>query len=514
PVSLSSSPAARYPCKPKYVGKDALLCVCNATYCDTMDPLLLPPVGHYLKYQTTKAGLRLEPSLGRFQLEPTKSGTEYTYNASVRFQHIKGFGGSHTDAAALNILRLSAGAQEHLLRSYFSKEGIEYNLLRWPMACSDFSIRAYSYDDDCPDDYELKCFSLVQEDTEFRIPLFHRIRDLAARPLSLVTSPWTAPGWLKTNGEVKGKGRLKGKAGDKYHKTWANYFIRFLDEYAKHNITFWALTAQNEPATAKVPVAFYSGFPNMMFSAEEQRDFIVQDLGPALTASRHRDVLIIIHDDQRITVPNWAKVVFGNSSAAKYVAGIGVHWYMDRVVPSSLSLEDTHRLYPNYFLLYTEACNGFRLWETNVDLGSWKRGIRYSLNIATNLNSYVTGWIDWNLALDLQGGPNFVYNFVDSPIIVNPKKDEFYKQPMFYHLAHFSKFIPEGSVRVALTSNNPPGNCQLVAAGFLRPDGTSVAVVINRCGTALDFSISNKHIGYLEDSAPADSIQTYLWRRP
>lgn len=73
-VSLSFSPLARYPCQPKYVGKDAMLCVCNATYCDTMDPVVFPPVGHYLKYQTTKAGLRLEPGQGRFQLQPTKTG--------------------------------------------------------------------------------------------------------------------------------------------------------------------------------------------------------------------------------------------------------------------------------------------------------------------------------------------------------------------------------------------------------------------------------------------------------
>ncbi|KAJ6626111.1 hypothetical protein lerEdw1_014762 [Lerista edwardsae] len=509
---MVTNATASRPCIPKYFRKNAMVCVCNATYCDTMDPVLLPPVGHYLKYETTKAGQRLEPSTGKFGLNRTQSGSRYTYNPFVQYQHIKGFGGSNTDAAAIIIMQLSPAAQKHLLRSYFSEEGIEYNLLRFPMACSDFSTRPYSYADDCPYDYELNCFRLVQEDLEFRIPLFHHIRALSVRPLSLVASPWTSPGWLKVSDKVMGKARLKGKAGDKFHKTWANYFIRFLDEYERHKIRFWAITSQNEPSFGQwLPM---ENFPNIIYSAEEQRDFISQDLGPTLTASRHRDVLLLMLDDQRSKVLDWAKVVLGNSSAAQYVAGIAVHWYTDDLTVPGLTLDPTRELYPNYFLIYTEAANGYRPWERKVVLGSWERGISYSHNIATNLNSYVTGWIDWNLALDMQGGPNYVRNFVDSPIIVNTHKDEFYKQPMFYHLAHFSKFILEGSVRVSLTSDKPLGDCRLVTTAFLRPDCVSVLVVINRCVGKVAFSISDDGLGFLEDISPANSIQTYLWRRP
>ncbi|XP_026580900.1 glucosylceramidase-like, partial [Pseudonaja textilis] len=131
-----------------------------------------------------------------------------------------------------------------------------------------------------------------------------------------------------------------------------------------------------------------------------------------------------------------------------------------------------------------------------------------------NLNHFVTGWIDWNLALDMKGGPNWVDNTVDSPIIVNPLKDEFYKQPMFYHLAHFSKFIPEGSVRVALTSNCLFDSCQLKTSAFLRPDGTAVVVVLNDWFVDISFTISDDQVGSIKDSARAYSIQTYLWRRP
>ncbi|XP_062821277.1 lysosomal acid glucosylceramidase [Anolis carolinensis] len=510
-LSFLSSLIASRPCAPRFLSARAMVCVCNATYCDTMDPVSIPAVGRFVKYESTRAGGRLERSEGVIQPSTSGSGLRYTYNPFVHYQRIKGFGGSLTDAAAINIMRLSPAAQDHLLRSYFSEEGIEYNLLRLPMACSDFSTRAYSYADQCANDYDLRCFSLAYEDTELRIPLLHRFVAAAKRHLSLIGSPWSAPGWLRTNNQVMGKARLKGEPGDIHHKTWARYFVRFLDEYARHNVTFWAVTAQNEPSSSVfIPM---KNFPMTQFSPEKQRDFIIADLGPALAASRHKDVLLIIHDDQRIHLPNWANVVIGNSSAARYVAGIGIHWYLDSVTPPGLTLEATYLLFPDFFLLYTESCNGFRVWEPRVDLGSWERGVRYSQNILTNLNSFIVGWIDWNLVLDMEGGPNYVKNHVDSPIIVNPLRDEFYKQPMFYHLAHFSKFIPEGSIRVAMTKNFEITGCQLQSTGFVRPDGIAVVVVLNKCSWDVNFSIADDQLGDIEDIAPAQSIQTYLWER-
>ncbi|XP_028566856.2 lysosomal acid glucosylceramidase-like [Podarcis muralis] len=509
-LQVVADATATSPCAPKHVGPGAMVCVCNATYCDMMGPLSLPPEGTFVKYLSSKAGKRLERSQGKLLANRKRSGLQYSYNPCVHYQCIKGFGGSHTDSSSINILQLSPPAQEHLLRSYFSKDGIEYNLLRLPIGCSDFSTRPYSYDDDCPDDFELKCFSLVQEDTKLKIPLLQRILALSQRPLSLIASPWSSPSWMRVNGKVEGKSRLKGKAGDMYHKTWARYFVRFLDEYARHNITFWAVTPQNEPNSAVLSPS--GDFPVNRQTAEEARDFIILDLGPELANSSHKDVLLIMYDDQRSEILDWAKLILGNSSSARYIAGIGIHWYYDPTTLPSLTLDPTHSLFPNYFLLYTESCNGYPPNIVRVDLGSWDRGVKYSQNILENIRNHIVGWIDWNVALDMRGGPNFVDNFVDSPIIVNAAKDEFYKQPMFYHLAHFSKFIPEGSVRVYLACNSLLGKCQLQTEGFLRPDGVAVVVVLNKCIWNVPFSISDGQLGYIEDVAPANSIQTYLWK--
>uniref|UniRef100_A0A8C3PWN4 Glucosylceramidase n=1 Tax=Chrysolophus pictus TaxID=9089 RepID=A0A8C3PWN4_CHRPC len=103
--------------------------------------------------------------------------------------------------------------------------GIEYNLVRVPMASTDFSVRLYTYAD-TEGDFELKHFNLTEEDTRMKIPILRAAQAVAARPLSLYASPWTSPVWMKTNGAMTGRGTLKGKPGDKYHKAWANYFVR------------------------------------------------------------------------------------------------------------------------------------------------------------------------------------------------------------------------------------------------------------------------------------------------
>uniref|UniRef100_A0A8V1A6E9 Glucosylceramidase n=1 Tax=Gallus gallus TaxID=9031 RepID=A0A8V1A6E9_CHICK len=248
------------------------------------------------------------------------------------------------------------------------------------------------------------------------------------------------------------------------------------------------------------------------FTAEQQRDFIARDLGPALANSSHRDVRLIILDDNRLHLPHWAKVVLEDEQAARYVHGIGIHWYLDFIGPIQDTVVPTHELYPDVFILATEASVGSHFWERDVILGCWERGNQYSHSILTNLNNHVTGWTDWNLALDLEGGPSWVKNYVDSPIIVDGSQGVFYKQPMFYHMGHFSKFIPEGSQRVGLIAPQKSKKTPLEYTAFLRPDGAAVVVVLNRSPQNVTFGLADT-VGLIQAVSPANSIQTYVWRR-
>ncbi|XP_053330638.1 lysosomal acid glucosylceramidase isoform X2 [Spea bombifrons] len=491
------------PCAPVSFGHSSVVCLCNATYCDMLDSVVLPALGSFIRYESTRSGKRLQIGTGPIQKrKPSPVDLVLKLNDRKRYQKVKGFGGAVTDSASLNILSLSPKTQENLLKSYFSEEGIEYNILRVPMASCDFSTRVYTYLDK-EGDLKLDSFSLQAEDTQLKIPLIQKAKALSRRPLSLFASPWTAPAWMKTNNAFSGKGTLKGEPGDQYHKTWA----QFLDEYAKHNVTFWAVTVENEPTAGRI-----SDYPfqSLGFTPEHMRDFISSDLGPAFASSEHKHVNIMILDDNRLLLPYWAKVILSDLKAARYIHGIAVHWYLDAIIPADVSLGRTQQLFPEYFLFASEACTGFLPWEKGVRLGCWERGNQYSSRIIEDLNYHVTGWTDWNLALDIDGGPTWVGNYVDSPIIVDTSKDVFYKQPMFYHMAHFSKFIPEGSQRIGLDASS---DSQLETVAFLRPDGSAVVVVLNRGSRDVNFTLSDPSLGVIETASPGFSIQTYLWKR-
>uniref|UniRef100_A0A667ZSW4 Glucosylceramidase n=2 Tax=Myripristis murdjan TaxID=586833 RepID=A0A667ZSW4_9TELE len=491
-------------CVPRNFGHGSVVCECNSTYCDSVGSVTLPPLGQFSSYLSNKAGSRLEESQGQVHVNSTGAGLRLTIVPYQKYQRIRGFGGAMTDAAAINILSLSPGTQDQLLRQYFSTEGIGYSVVRIPMASCDFSTRLYTYAE-TPEDYNLDNFTLAPEDTKMKIPLLQRAQALSPRPLSLLASAWSAPAWLKTNGALIGKGSLKGQPGGKEHKTWAQYYIRFLEEYAKHNLSFWAFTTGNEPTAGRM--TNYS-FQALGFTPAEQRDWVIMDLGPALQASSYPDTHILILDDNRLLLPYWAKVVFSDVHASKYIHGVAVHWYLDSFVPAELSLGTTHHLYPEYYLFGTEACAGWSPVDRGVKLGSWERAEQYAHDIIEDLNHYVEGWTDWNLALDQTGGPNWVKNFVDSPIIVNADRDVFYKQPTFYSMAHFSKFLWEGSRRVGVSASQETA---LEVSAFIRPDGSVVLIILNRSSSVIQFEVWDPAVGYISTTAAARSLLTLAW---
>ncbi|CAK8677307.1 unnamed protein product [Clavelina lepadiformis] len=495
-------------CSPKYFSYSSNVCVCNSTYCDVVPTIPTLNSGEAVSYTSSKAGKRFEKMEHSFQSESNTSPVSFSINSSTRYQTLKGFGGAFTDAAGINIFSLPTDAQEHLMRSYFSSDGIEYNVGRIPMGGCDFSTRPYTYNDDSPGDFEMKNFSLTLEDFVYKIPLIHRAVAMNARKMSFFASPWSAPSWMKKNNALwGGNGFLKGVAGDENHKAWALYFSRFIEEYERNGVQLWAVTAQNEPIDG---FAKNFSFNCMGFTPEQQRDFIKMDLGPGLHSRGHDDVILMIGDDQRLVLPSWPQVVLSDPDAAKYISGIGVHWYMDWITDPN-RLTKTHENFTDYFIFGTEACASAMPWvDPKVRLGHWESGQRYSEDILEDLNHWVTGWTDWNLALDMGGGPNWANNFVDSPIIVNKEKGEFYKQPMFYHMGHFSKFLGEGSIRIEVVG--PPQDGDLKYAAFM--DGNSIIfVVLNKSDSIIEAKITDKTLGFLDITIGRYSIQTYTWSR-
>ena len=302
-------------------------------------------------------------------------------------------------------------------------------------------------------------------------------KNMRPAPLKLYASPWSAPSWMKSNDELNGKGYLL----PQYYQAWANYFIKFLKAYEDQGITFWGLTAQNEPLDGNVQNFTFNA---MGWNSSTQAQWIVENLGPTLEVEGYSDIKLMILDDQRPLVPKWAREVFAydHGKALQYVSGVGVHWYADDA-GLAFALDQFNDEFPEKFILYTEACNGDRPWDTEkVMLGDWNRGEKYLSDIIENINHWSVGWTDWNLALDLQGGPNWAGNFVDAPIIVDPENGMFYKQPMYYALGHISRFLTPGSVRIGL---HKPSDIFIEAVAVKMPlesngHNTLAVVILNR----------------------------------
>lgn len=275
---------------------------------------------------------------------------------------------------------------------------------------------------------------------------------------------------MKTNRDFKGFGGLIGKPGGPYYKTWAKYYVKFLQAYQNHSINLWGLTTGNEPIDGFI---LDFRFNCLAFTPWAQRDFLKLDLGPALNASGFGAVKVLIMDDQRYLLPLWAKIILQDAAAAQYVSGIAFHWYGNSVAPPQV-LDLTHHMYPDKFLISTEAT----IMGKPV-LGNWQAAESYAKDMIADLEHWTTAWIDWNYALDLGGGPNWSKNWCSAPIVVNATANEFYKQPTFYAMGHFSKFLPPNSIRIKVEESRKSNCPGMHKTAFLTPAGDRILILVN-----------------------------------
>ena len=255
---------------------------------------------------------------------------------------------------------------------------------------------------------------------------------------------------------------------------------------------------QNEPINGLLTSAKWQAtgwYPS------EQRDFLKQDLYPAIKNSSFSNTEIIILDDQRAQLPWWPKIVLSDGNEnLDLVTGIGIHWYTDNYYPAK-ALSLTHKMFPDKFMIGTEACNKLNGGSAIPFLGNWEHGENYSNDILDDLNNYAGGWVDWNMALNLEGKPNWAGNSDDSPIIVDTTNNLFYKNPMFYHLGHFSKFLSRDYriIGGSTGANRGTGNDvkYIIAASpeFSNEIEKRVVVILNKSENDLDVVVQDKGVG-------------------
>jgi len=464
--------------------------------------------------QTSENGDRFRrmPTL-KFTRGAPHGGVTVTVDPSIRRQALEGIGGALTEASAFVLAHLPEPARAEILDRFFGPGGARFSMARTPIGACDFCVAGrYSYAD-VPEDRALEHFSIAPDKRGFReardpgYALLPLIKDALARNpgLKVVASPWSAPAWMKDNHDWYGQGR-GGTLLPEHHDTFARYMVKYLQAYQTEGVPIWGVTPVNEP------VGNGGQWESMEFSAESLRDYIKLHLGPQLAKHGLSGVKVIQFDHNRdANALRFSEAVLGDPAAAAFVWGTGLHWYSATNSVQTPLLDQLRARYPTKALLHTEGCIDGIGTEDSSPRGAflgWKNEAwwwtasatdwgyywappeekpahpryspvhRYAVDLIEGLNHGFAGWIDWNIVLDRRGGPNHVNNFCAAPIMVDTATGETHITPLYYVLAHFSRYLQPGD-RILQVASSPqgPGAEGLRATAALRQNGRHLIVI-------------------------------------
>ncbi len=402
--------------------------------------------------------------------QPLETEVAIFVNPQKQFQEFLGIGGAITDASAEVFSKLSKDKQEELLNAYFTEEGINYNIIRTSIHSSDFGLGSHTYIEE--GDKELKTFS-IEMDKEKRIPMIKRAQALINDDLVFYASPWSPPAFMKTNNHMLQGGKLL----PKYYQTWADYFVKFIKSYEAEGIPVWGVTIQNEPMAVQ-------RWESCIYTAEEERDFLKNNLGPTFEKNGFGHKNIVVWDHNRDLISHRANTIFEDPEANKYAWGIGFHWYETWTGgdPKYDNLKNIKESFPSKNLLFTEGCQE-KFDPTQYE--RWSNAERYGNSMINDFNSGTVGWTDWNILLNEFGGPNHVQNFCFAPIHANIKTNELIYTPTYYYIGHFSKFIESKAKRISTTTSRSI----IESTSFQNPNGDIVTVVMNKTDLPINYKL-------------------------
>ena len=407
-----------------------------------------------------------------------------TVDENQIYQDVDGFGFTLTGGSVQAITMLDAPKRRALLQELFGKNensiGISY--LRLSIGASDLNEFPFTYDD-LPlgqTDIELQQFSL-SPDKATVIPMVKEI--LAINPeIKLLATPWSAPTWMKTNNAFIG-GSLK----TEYYEAYANYFVKYIQKMQEEGITITAITPQNEPLHP-------GNNPSMYMTALEQADFIKNHLGPAFAKANLKTKIIIY--DHNCNKPEYPLTILNDVGANLYVDGSAFHLYEG----DSSALSSVHDAYPNKNVYFTEQYTGIS--------GTFEGDLKWHLKnvIIGSMRNWSKTAFEWNLANDANFRPYTPggCSTCKGALTINDSEN-FQRNVGYYIIAHASKFVPSGSVRIASEQHK-----DLNTVAFKTPQGDKVLIVENDGGVAQLFNIKNKG-KWVTVALESGAVATFVW---
>jgi glucosylceramidase len=420
-----------------------------------------------------KTDMRMEkiapPSIS-IASQPFENEVAIFVDTLSKFQKLIGIGGALTDASAETFYKLSPEKQKELINLYYDEnEGIGYSFGRTNINSCDFSSDMYTYVNE--GDKTLSSFD-ISHDRKYKIPFIKEALKATNGKMKMFVSPWSPPAYMKDNNNMLQGGKLL----PEFYQTWADYYIKFIKAYEKEGIPIWGLTVQNEPMAKQT-------WESCIYTAEEELQFVKKYLGPTLFKHKMSQKKLIAWDHNRDLLYHRAEALLHDKLAAKYIWGIGFHWY--EVWTGGRQYDNVRRVketFPSTNVLLTEACNYPFDWKT---IDQWQWGEYYGENMIQDFNNGAVAWTDWNILLDETGGPNHVNNFCFAPVHARTGENSLYKMNSYYYIGHFSKFIRPGAVRLAVSTNR----AQILSTAFKNADGSIAIVIMNKAGEKYDFKI-------------------------
>lgn len=348
-----------------------------------------------------------------------------------------------------------------MVETYFSKDEMNYRLVRIHMDSCDFCLDTYEAMSE-PQDVELKSFTFERTE-KYIIPMLEDIKKVVGNELKLMLSPWSPPAFMKSNGNRKDGGKLK----PEYRKMWAEYICRYIQEFENRGYTVHRISLQNEPKAVQT-------WDSCLVSAEEEKVFLRDFMYPVMVAHGYEDIEIFIWDHNKERIYERVRDVVDDSTR-HMVTGVAFHWYSGDHFEA---MELVHQHYPNVKMIMSESCLEYRLFdEKNIE------NITNKLchEIIGDLNHGMCAFYDWNLLLDEKGGPNYVGNYCHAPFLYNTKTGELMPQKTQKQYYHFAHNIVPGSVRIATTKYTE----QIDVAAYHTPENKIVIILLNKSSEVL-----------------------------
>jgi glucosylceramidase len=460
---------------------------CSKSPGSNTDPIVTPPVSTNpdVAFWVTKAdqSILLQQQVNVLSLGTPSSSTQtITLDSTQVFQTVDGFGYTLTGGSASLINALNSTEKANLLNELFGSgaNSIGVSYLRVSLGASDLSASVFSYDDmpSGQTDVNLTNFSLSKDTTDV-IPILKQI--LAINPnIKILASPWSAPLWMKDNGNSVGGGLQT-----LYYGVYANYFVKYIQAMKAKGITIDAVTIQNEPQHG-------GNNPSMVMSATEQANFVKNNLGPAFQAAGLTTKIIVW--DHNCDNANYPLTILNDAAAKAYVNGSAFHLYAGDI--SALSV--VHSQHPDKNVYFTEQWTG----STGTFDGDFKWHIKNV--VIGSMNNWSKTALEWNLANDggfnphTPGGCTQCKGAItlDGTIVRNVG---------YYIIAQASKFVPAGSVRIGSSSTGSLSN-----VAFKTPAGKTVVIVLND-GTASQTLVIKTATRVITSVLPAGAAGTYIW---